>query len=186
MFRWAQGATKVRSVEKRVLFSAILAGALISIPQTVSAVPIQTTINGQVVHFNTDDLNSILLLIQQGINPNAIVSTVAQIDLPKRLAIPMSRLLKQRRGLVVVFRIRPQMPPPGPASVCSNLLSTRSSIRMLRQLCRICRCWPARPDPVAYQNLKMACHLRQAIFHCAGADGISRIPGCRAGSAQRR
>ncbi len=81
MFRWAQGATKVCSVEKRVLFSAILAGALISIPQTVSAVPIQTTINGQVVHFNTDDLNSILLLIQQGINPNAIVSTVAQIDL---------------------------------------------------------------------------------------------------------
>ncbi|MEJ2002946.1 MAG: hypothetical protein P8X77_16495, partial [Maritimibacter sp.] len=81
MFRWAQGATKVRSVEKRILFSAILAGALISIPQTVSAVPIQTTINGQVVHFNTDDLNSILLLIQQGINPNVIVSTVAQIDL---------------------------------------------------------------------------------------------------------
>ncbi|MEJ1990396.1 MAG: hypothetical protein P8X50_01465 [Maritimibacter sp.] len=64
-----------------ILASVVAAGTLFGATQSAVAFPIQTTINGQVVHFNTDDLNSILLLIQQGINPNAIVSTVAQIDL---------------------------------------------------------------------------------------------------------
>ncbi len=68
-------------MKKLFLASVVAAGALIGSMQSAAAFPVQTTINGQVVHFDTDDLNSILLLIQQGINPNAIVATVARIDL---------------------------------------------------------------------------------------------------------